>query len=503
MSALNNQENSKTINNYWVDSLPLTPNNLTYCPTQQDIYINPLTIENKYGSLLALLDAVLPSQQHNNTVKRYSCIHPHCTQSFRSRASLRFHIAKNHIIEKKQVPKSDPLYLLYAPSNNNYNSDLITTNNTTITDNNITDTPITSPSPSSSISSGMVVPQKRKWQRRTKKETDTTINTGTLTDLSEQQSKSIFLQKKNSSSPSSSPIISTPSTPSSMKMDLSNPQPKRRGRPPKNPMLNASRSISLMLTSDSFNNTLENNNNNKLSVDSELSDKKRNDMTFILPRSKKDIELLSSSTSLSSSLFSDQINTENESSSNKNTPPKIFRLVQQVIPQGDPYPEKKKTVLSLQSKTLLAQKYNPLRCPSCKTGFKRKTNVIKHLVNYHSGEECFQCVYDHCTHPKRFSTREGLIYHILRAHDYLPNDGFVESSYSTPIDEDHQQQQELNSLHEDMNEDRINSNSNNTTTNNENKNRKNSNENKHSDGDKKSTAPIKNGRRGRKRKNVV
>ncbi|KAI8335436.1 hypothetical protein BC941DRAFT_430307 [Chlamydoabsidia padenii] len=97
--------------------------------------------------------------------------------------------------------------------------------------------------------------------------------------------------------------------------------------------------------------------------------------------------------------------------------PKVFRLVQQVIPPPTTTITKGRANLSLLSKTLLAEKYNPLRCPSCHLGFKRKTNVVKHLTSVHHGEECFQCVYADCDHPKRFSTREGLVYHILRMHD--------------------------------------------------------------------------------------
>ncbi|SAL99888.1 hypothetical protein [Absidia glauca] len=110
-------------------------------------------------------------------------------------------------------------------------------------------------------------------------------------------------------------------------------------------------------------------------------------------------------------------------------PPKVFRMVQQVIPNhtvSSSSPSstlKGRANLSLQSKTLLAEKYNPLRCPSCHLGFKRKTNVVKHLTAMHYGEECFQCVYPNCDHPKRFSTREGLVYHILRMHDNVDNSG--------------------------------------------------------------------------------
>ncbi|KAI9300468.1 hypothetical protein BJ944DRAFT_272999 [Cunninghamella echinulata] len=541
LASLNNQEDS-IMKEQWVDTLPLPPNNTAFYPTHQDSYSNPLTIENRHGTLLSLLDAVYPPTMcficnttlpdltevenhiatHHNTSKRYLCLHPHCTKSFKSRASLRFHIARTHVIDKKLVPKSDPLYLLYAPTSSYFESI----------------TPIASPSPSSSsISSVMVVPQKRKWQRRTKKEINNTID-------SEQQS--VFLVK-TSSSPGLSNDSSTPTPSPSMQLDINNNQPKRRGRPPKIPILHNKNnnnnndisyskqksSIATIMNSDhplsssSSPSTVENN----IMTESTLSEKSSNEVTSIIPHFKNDISSPSLSTDTSTikhspltsplsikNLGPTSISTSNTiateiTSPTKSNSPKVFRLVQQVIPQNDPFPEKKKAVLSLQSKTLLAEKYNPLKCPSCQTGFKRKTNVVKHLVTYHSGEECFQCVYDHCTHPKKFSTREGLVYHILRAHDNQPdndndnnnnnnNDNFVESSDNTSIDEDHDQEQEQQqspSLIENINENKLSENNKkgdgHDNVHNENKN--------NFTMDKKSTVPITKDRPGRKKKALV
>ncbi|CAO3644161.1 unnamed protein product [Cunninghamella echinulata] len=381
----------------------------------------------------------------------------------------------------------------------------------------------------------MVVPQKRKWQRRTKKEINNTIN-------SEQQS--VFLVK-TSSSPGLSNDSSTPTPSPSMQLDINNNQPKRRGRPPKIPILHnkisnnnndvsyskQKTSIATIMNSDhplssssSPSSTVENN----IMTESCLSEKKNNEVTPIIPRFKNDTPSPSLSTdtstiknnSLTSSLSiknpgSTSISaltttTAETTSPTKSNSPKVFRLVQQVIPQNDPFPEKKKTVLSLQSKTLLAEKYNPLKCPSCQTGFKRKTNVVKHLVTYHSGEECFQCVYDHCTHPKKFSTREGLVYHILRAHDNQPdndnnnnNDNFVESSDNTSIDEDHDQEQEQQqspSSNENINE--YKSSENNEKEDNHDNVQNIENKNSFTM-DKKSTVSITKDRPGRKKKALV
>lgn len=48
---------------------------------------------------------------------------------------------------------------------------------------------------------------------------------------------------------------------------------------------------------------------------------------------------------------------------------------------------------------------------------RRKTNVIKHLVETHRGQEPYRCVVKGCTHPKSYATREGLVYHIQHYHE--------------------------------------------------------------------------------------
>lgn len=77
----------------------------------------------------------------------------------------------------------------------------------------------------------------------------------------------------------------------------------------------------------------------------------------------------------------------------------------------------KKITLSPHIDSRLNAIYPPLQCPSCHQKFNRKTNVIKHLTDQHHGEEPYRCVIPGCTHPKYYATREGLVYHTLRAHD--------------------------------------------------------------------------------------
>ncbi|KAI8388168.1 uncharacterized protein BYT42DRAFT_482173, partial [Radiomyces spectabilis] len=91
---------------------------------------------------------------------------------------------------------------------------------------------------------------------------------------------------------------------------------------------------------------------------------------------------------------------------------KIHTMAVPRAPRGS-----KKIILSHASESLLNSVYNPLQCPACHQLFNRKTNVIKHLADKHHGEEPYHCVFANCVHPRRYATREGLVYHILRAHD--------------------------------------------------------------------------------------
>ncbi|KAI7869520.1 hypothetical protein BDF14DRAFT_1782225 [Spinellus fusiger] len=77
----------------------------------------------------------------------------------------------------------------------------------------------------------------------------------------------------------------------------------------------------------------------------------------------------------------------------------------------------KKMILSASSNAVLDAVYPPLQCPACLKAFNRKTNVIKHLTDEHPREEPYRCVFEHCIHPRRYATREGLVYHIVRAHE--------------------------------------------------------------------------------------
>lgn len=94
---------------------------------------NKLHIENKYASLISLIDTIYPPLlctqcdtaspsriASNNHFKekhkkkaRYLCIHPHCEQNFISRGALRFHISRSHLVNYSRKPLPDPPFLTY------------------------------------------------------------------------------------------------------------------------------------------------------------------------------------------------------------------------------------------------------------------------------------------------------------------------------------------------------------------------------------------------------
>lgn len=79
----------------------------------------------------------------------------------------------------------------------------------------------------------------------------------------------------------------------------------------------------------------------------------------------------------------------------------------------------KKQELSSHLQEKLDRVYDATICPACKEQFKRKTHVIRHLVDAHHGEEPYKCVVSNCKRTKTYATREGLVYHLLSYHDEM------------------------------------------------------------------------------------
>ncbi|ORE06526.1 hypothetical protein BCV72DRAFT_256279 [Rhizopus microsporus var. microsporus] len=85
---------------------------------RNDYLDSKLHIENRYDSLLALIDTIYPPQfctlcdylfdsphdfklhfkEKHKKQPRYLCIHPHCDQRFISKGALRFHISRSHLV---------------------------------------------------------------------------------------------------------------------------------------------------------------------------------------------------------------------------------------------------------------------------------------------------------------------------------------------------------------------------------------------------------------------
>ncbi|KAI7902583.1 uncharacterized protein BX663DRAFT_509732, partial [Cokeromyces recurvatus] len=103
---------------------------------------NKLQIQNKYTSLISLIDTIYPpslcplcdtvftsktasnnhfSEKHKRKL-RYLCIHPHCDQRFLSRGALHFHIQHSHLVFDSENPLPDPPFIQYSLSDSHSNN---------------------------------------------------------------------------------------------------------------------------------------------------------------------------------------------------------------------------------------------------------------------------------------------------------------------------------------------------------------------------------------------
>lgn len=266
---------------------------------------NELLIENKYASMMSLIDIIYPpllctlcdavfkskadSDHHHiekhKRRKRYLCIHPHCDRRFISRSALRFHISRSHLTVTIKNP-------LYDPPSIPYNA----------------------PEPMQTNLSTLPVKQVSK-------------------ELVTMPTSNIATNEKK-----------------------------------------------LIIKNHVYNKSQEKVHTHKAS-------------TLILNSKKESINsLLVDGETLS-------------------PPPSPFSLYQH---KKNLF---KKPALSAKAEQFLNEVYPPLQCPSCNQVFNRKTNVIKHLAEFHLGQEPYRCIYPNCNHPRLYATREGLIYHIIRVHD--------------------------------------------------------------------------------------
>ncbi|KAI9266356.1 hypothetical protein EDC94DRAFT_35908 [Helicostylum pulchrum] len=77
---------------------------------------------------------------------------------------------------------------------------------------------------------------------------------------------------------------------------------------------------------------------------------------------------------------------------------------------------KRQELLSPELQKKLEEVYCITVCPVCEEKFKRKTHVIRHLVEAHPGAEPYKCIVAHCKRTKTYATREGLVYHLTSYH---------------------------------------------------------------------------------------
>ncbi|CDH58524.1 predicted protein [Lichtheimia corymbifera JMRC:FSU:9682] len=102
---------------------------------QRPYYYNTLTVENRYISLLSLINVTYPpricslcdktfrsaseTDHHyklSHRCRRFLCLHPHCDRRFSSRTALHFHMTRSHLIN--QAP---PQYTIQEPPFMQYN----------------------------------------------------------------------------------------------------------------------------------------------------------------------------------------------------------------------------------------------------------------------------------------------------------------------------------------------------------------------------------------------
>ncbi|ORZ01518.1 hypothetical protein BCR43DRAFT_487062 [Syncephalastrum racemosum] len=96
-------------------------------PLSSSYYPNPLCVENRYLSVLSLIDVVYPPQlctvcdcvviprrryeakKHTHSSQpRYACLHPHCNMRFRTRGALRYHLSRSHLVAQAPLESIEP-----------------------------------------------------------------------------------------------------------------------------------------------------------------------------------------------------------------------------------------------------------------------------------------------------------------------------------------------------------------------------------------------------------
>ncbi|KAI8391084.1 uncharacterized protein BYT42DRAFT_555515 [Radiomyces spectabilis] len=81
--------------------------------------------------------------------------------------------------------------------------------------------------------------------------------------------------------------------------------------------------------------------------------------------------------------------------------------------------KKKLPILSAELRAMLDAEYDPLVCPrkDCKERFERKAYMLRHMQSAHPRQFLYTCFFPECTGTKTYSTRNGLIYHLVSIHN--------------------------------------------------------------------------------------
>ncbi|ORX58997.1 hypothetical protein DM01DRAFT_1333591 [Hesseltinella vesiculosa] len=374
----------------------------------QDVYANSVNIENRHATLLSLIDAAYPpdlcctcyepldpSNSDHLAIhpQKYRCLSALCQRTFTSRACLRFHVSTSHLIDAKQPDPSDPLYLLYATAPSTNASSSISTQplrpRSMIPILPATDT--RSPAPSLTVP-----PARRGRPPKPRSEPTTPARRGRPRKHAIEPSPTPPLLPTNTARqitsespttppfrPSVTPVSADPSSSSSI--PTHSPASTRSPSPhPQAIEMQQQERLKLQLQ-------------RQLILQEEEQQRRQHLQRQHLPDPDPSLPYgrpgRRSSVALSPS-----------------------------APHLDMHRFSSGKTLSVSAKLTLASYYPHLQCPSCKKYFKNRSQVVRHLQSDHGPGEGYQCYYSDCPHTKAFSSREGLVYHLIRTHHCGIND---------------------------------------------------------------------------------
>ncbi|KAI8062579.1 hypothetical protein BC940DRAFT_308586 [Gongronella butleri] len=353
---------------HWRGHLP-TPARLPLVP--QDMYSNPQTIENRHPTLLALIDAVYPHDVCfvcNNTLEsgdrqhikrhppRFRCLYPRCQRTYRSRPALHFHLTHAHLIDQKHVDPSDPWYLLYAPVPDNY-------------------------SHSSTNALHGFIPTRRGRPPKNRHENDPIAH-------------AVAAAAARAASPAPTNVTNAAAN-----------------------ATNATNTATIAANSSNSSNSVNSAPNsinsapNSINAAANATNMAPTTPRNLLDASDTPTDSVASPTPSNSPFVPIAIAPNADG-----TVPSIQDARSPANLSTNSTSSKRSQALKPQARSTLIHYYPPLQCPICQQEFKRRNDVHAHLQAQHTDQDWYKCYFGDCSHTRSFSSREGLIYHLIRVH---------------------------------------------------------------------------------------